>query len=184
MCKSWWLVGQFVKFRTHQSTETNSTIKGPHHSSMIKTESDWNMSSIAAGSTEICLGYFGSYTESKSINKNIKFKVAATNGALNKKKNLFASKLDLNLRKKRLQCYIWSTVLYGAEIWTLREVLKCGAGEGRIRSVGPIVWKNSEVLCRVKGERIVLRTIQGRKANWIRHIFHGNGLLKTLVKER
>ena len=34
----------------------------------------------------------------------------------------FTSKLDLNLRKKFVKCNIWSTALYGAEIWTLREV--------------------------------------------------------------
>jgi hypothetical protein len=40
--------------------------------------------------------------------------------AFNKKKTLFTSKLDLNLRKKLVKCYIWSMVLYGAETWTLR----------------------------------------------------------------
>ena len=34
--------------------------------------------------------------------------------------NLFTSKLDLNLRKKLIKCYIWSMALYGAETWTLR----------------------------------------------------------------
>jgi hypothetical protein len=37
-----------------------------------------------------------------------------------KKKTLFTSKLDLNLREKLIKCYIWSMVLYGAETWTLR----------------------------------------------------------------
>jgi len=40
--------------------------------------------------------------------------------ALNKKKSLFTSKLDLNLRKKLIKCYIWSMALNGAETWTLR----------------------------------------------------------------
>ena len=38
----------------------------------------------------------------------------------NKKKDLFTSKLDLNLRKKLVRCYVWSIALYGAETWTLR----------------------------------------------------------------
>ena len=38
----------------------------------------------------------------------------------NKKKTLFTSKLDLNLRKKLVKCYIWRMALYGAETWTLR----------------------------------------------------------------
>ena len=43
-----------------------------------------------------------------------------TKAAFNKKKNLFTSKLDLNLRKRLVRCYVWSTALYGAETWTLR----------------------------------------------------------------
>jgi len=39
-----------------------------------------------------------------------------------KNKALFTAKLDLNLRKKLVNCYIWSITLYGAEIWTLWEV--------------------------------------------------------------
>jgi len=37
--------------------------------------------------------------------------------AFSKKKTLFTSKLDLNLRKKLIKCYIWSMALYGAETW-------------------------------------------------------------------
>ena len=67
--------------------------------------------------------------------------------AFNKNKNLLTSKLDLNLRKKLVKCYVWSMALYGAETWTLRETdqqrlesfFKCGAGEGWRRSVGPIM---------------------------------------------
>jgi hypothetical protein len=39
--------------------------------------------------------------------------------AFNKKENLFTSKLDLNLRKKLVKCYVWSMVLYDAETWML-----------------------------------------------------------------
>jgi hypothetical protein len=41
--------------------------------------------------------------------------------AFNKKNIHFTSKLDLNLRKKLVKCFIWSVALYGAETWTLRE---------------------------------------------------------------
>ena len=76
----------------------------------------------------------------------IKSRIAMAKAAFNKKKNLFTSKLDLHLRKKVVNCYVWSMALYGAEIgrsglqignaW---KVLKCGAGEGRRRSVGLIM---------------------------------------------
>jgi hypothetical protein len=42
--------------------------------------------------------------------------------AFNKKKTLFTSKLDLELRKKLVKCYSWSIAVYGAEIWMLRAV--------------------------------------------------------------
>jgi hypothetical protein len=35
---------------------------------------------------------------------------------------LFTSKMDLELRKKLVKCYIWSIALYGAETGTLRVV--------------------------------------------------------------
>jgi hypothetical protein len=50
---------------------------------------------------------------------------------------LFTSKLDLNLRKKLVNCYMWNEGLFGAETWTLRELdqeyvefLKFGFEEG------------------------------------------------------
>jgi hypothetical protein len=37
-------------------------------------------------------------------------------------KTIFTRKLSLELRKKLVKCYIWSTALYGAETRTLRKV--------------------------------------------------------------
>jgi len=41
----------------------------------------------------------------------IKSKIAMAKAAFNKKKTLFTSTLDLNLRKKLVKCYIWSMAL-------------------------------------------------------------------------
>jgi len=38
------------------------------------------------------------------------------------KKSVFTSKLDLNLRKKLVECYVWSIALCGNETWTVRKV--------------------------------------------------------------
>jgi hypothetical protein len=38
--------------------------------------------------------------------------------AFNKIRAIFTSKIDLELRKKLVKCYIWSIALYGAETWT------------------------------------------------------------------
>jgi hypothetical protein len=45
----------------------------------------------------------------------IKCRIAMANAAFNKKRALFTSTLDLELRKKLVNCYIWSIVSYGAE---------------------------------------------------------------------
>jgi hypothetical protein len=52
----------------------------------------------------------------------MKCRIAMTKAAFNKKRNLFTSTLDLELRKKLVKCYVWSIALYGAETWTLRAV--------------------------------------------------------------
>jgi len=56
--------------------------------------------------------------------------------AFSKKQALFTSKLDFNLSKKLVKCYIRSIDLYGVKTWTLRkyirntwEVLQCDVGE-------------------------------------------------------
>jgi len=101
----------------------------------------------------------------------------------NKKKALFTSKLDLNLRKKLIKYYIWSMALYGAETWTLRAAesfeMWCW------RRMEKISWtdhvRNEEVLLRVNEQRNILHEIRKRKANWIGHILRRNILLKQVI---
>jgi hypothetical protein len=67
--------------------------------------------------------YLGSMiTSDARCTREIKSRTATAKAAFNKKKSLFTSKLDLNLRKKLVTCYIWNIALYGAEMWTLRKV--------------------------------------------------------------
>jgi hypothetical protein len=109
--------------------------------------------------------------------------------AFNNKKSLFTSKLDLNLRKKLVKCYIWSIALYGAETWTLRKVDQTYLESFDMwcwRRMEKISWtdrvRNEEVLQRVKEERNILHTIKRRKANWIGHILRRNCLLKHVIE--
>ena len=68
-----------------------------------------------------CFKYLGSMlTNDGRCTGEIKSRIAMAKVAFSKKKTLFTSKLDLNLRKKLINCYIWSMALYGAETWTLR----------------------------------------------------------------
>ena len=68
-----------------------------------------------------CFKYLGSVlTNDGRGTCEIKSRIAMAKAAFSKKKTLFTSKLDLNLSKKLIKCYIWSIALYGAETWTLR----------------------------------------------------------------
>jgi hypothetical protein len=43
-----------------------------------------------------------------------KSRICMVKAAFNNNNNIFTSKLDLNLRKKPVKCYIWSISFYGA----------------------------------------------------------------------
>jgi predicted restriction endonuclease len=52
----------------------------------------------------------------------IKSRIAIAKAALNKMRDLFTIKVDLELRKKLVKCYVWRIALYGAETLTLWAV--------------------------------------------------------------
>ena len=103
-------------------------------------------------------------------NKNVQIKKHYFTVRNKKKKTIFTSKLDLNLRKKLVKCYIWSIALYGAETWTLLK-----ADQKYLESFEMWCWRRmeiswtdrvrNEVLHRVKEERNIVHTIKRRKAN-------------------
>jgi len=65
------------------------------------------------------------------------------------------SKLDLNLRKKLIKCYIWSMTLYGAETWTLRA-----ADQKYLESFEMWSWRRMKKISwtdRVRNEEVLLR---------------------------
>jgi len=81
-----------------------------------------------------CLGSI--LTNDARYTREIKSRIDMAKAAFNKEA-LFASKLDCNLRKKPVKCYIWSIALCGAGtghcgecIRNTWQVVKCGAGEG------------------------------------------------------
>ena len=67
-----------------------------------------------------CLGSM--ITNDARCTREIKYRNAIAKATCNSKKTLFTRKLDLNLRKKLLKCYIWSIALCGAETLTLLKV--------------------------------------------------------------
>ena len=109
--------------------------------------------------------------------------------AFNKKRTLFTSTLDLELRKKLVNCYSWSIDLYGAETWTLRAV-----DQKQVKSFEKWCWsrmekiswtdhvRNEEVLLRGKEQRNIPHETRKRRANWIGHILRRNCLLQGVIE--
>jgi hypothetical protein len=62
-------------------------------------------------------------------------------------------KLDSNLMKKLLKCYIWSIALYGCETWTLRKL-----DQKYLESLEVWCWRRMEKIIwpdRVRNERVL-----------------------------
>jgi len=115
--------------------------------------------------------------------------LAMGKAAFNKKRTLFTSTLDLELRKKLVKCYVWSVALYGAETWTLRAVDQKHLESFEMwcwRRMEKISWtdhvRNEIVLLRVKEQRNILHEIPKRKANWIGHILRRSWFLHRVIE--
>ena len=80
------------------------------------------------------------------------------------------------MRKKLVNCYIWSIALYGAETWTLRAVDQKHLESFEMwcwRRMEKIIWtdhvRNEEVLLRVKEQRKTLLEIRKQdELDWSR----------------
>jgi len=115
--------------------------------------------------------------------------IAMAKAAFNKKRALFTSTLDLELRKKLVKCYIWSIALCDAEIWMLQAVDQKHVESFEMwywRTMEKISWtahvRNEELLLRVKEQRNILHEIRKQKANCIGHILLRNCLLRWVIE--
>ena len=109
-----------------------------------------------------CFKYLGSIlTNDGRCTCEIKSRIFMAKTAFNKKKTLFTRKLDLNLRKKLVKCYIWSMALYGAETLTLRA-----ADKKYLESFEMWCWRRMEKISwtdHVRNEEMLLRVNEQRK---------------------
>jgi hypothetical protein len=134
--------------------------------------------------------YLGSIlTDDGRCTCEINSRIAVAKAALNKKRALFASKMDLELGKIPIKCYIWGVALCGAETWMLQSVDQKNLESFEMwcwRRMEKISWinhaRNGEVLLRVKEHRYILQEISKWKANWIGYILHINCLLQQVIE--
>ena len=58
----------------------------------------------------------------QDLNVKLSRKIAMAKNSFQQDEDFFSSKLNANLRKKLVKCYMLSIALYGAETWTLQKV--------------------------------------------------------------
>ena len=104
---------------------------------------------------------------------------------------LKSTKIPLNTRKRILQCYVWFTLLYGAETWTTTKVMKTRREEFELwayRRMLKISWTevvtNKEVLSRMKMKKRLFTIIQIRKLKYFGLIKRHTSMQTTLLNGR
>jgi hypothetical protein len=106
------------------------------------------------------------------------------------KKLLTSRTLNISTRLRLLKCYVWSTLLYGSETWTLTGTLekKLTAFEmWTYRRVLKIPWtdkiRNEEVLNRLGMSRTtIMNIVKKRKMQYFGHVKRHNTILKELLE--
>lgn len=122
--------------------------------------------------------------------EEIKKRIAIAKNRFCKMKNVLTNKKVRYVTRKRLvQCYIYSTLLYGAESWTISK-----HSEDRIRSfemwvhrrMFKISWKeritNLAVLKLVGSNKSIINIIKERKIKYCGHILRHDSLQKELLE--
>ena len=103
------------------------------------------------------------------------------------KKKLFTGKVNLELKKRIMKCFVWSVALYAAETWTLtqtdRRRLKCGYGEEWKRSAG-LIKLLMRTFSESKRRQAILNSIWQRKQRWMCHVLRHNGFLHEIIEGR
>ena len=109
--------------------------------------------------------------------------------AFNRKISLLTRKLNIELKKKLVRCYVLSIALCGSETWIVRKLERrylesfemwCWRREEKIK------WSeketNEQVLERIEEKWTLLNNILRRKPNWIGHILRRNCHLRDAIE--
>ena len=125
----------------------------------------------------VYLGYMA--TEDGKCDKEIKRRIGIARTAFESMAKILTSRnISIELRSRIAKCYIWSTLLYGSETWTLTKVtsdklaaFKMWLYRRRLR----ISWKehktNGEILYKMKSKRSLLNTIVERCAEFYQKLY-------------
>ena len=98
-------------------------------------------------------------------------------------------KLSIAARFRFIKCYVWSTLLYGVETWTVskRSQQRLEAFEmWTLRRMLRISWTrhvtNEEVLCLANTKRALFDTVRQRKLSFFGHMMRHDSLQRDLLE--
>ena len=123
--------------------------------------------------------YLGSMiTHDARCNKEIEKRIIIAKNAFSSMKTLLTNnRIGIQTRIRAMKTYVWSTLTYGSEAWTLNKNMKNKINAAEMwfyRRMLKIPWTarvtNEEVLRRVNQERSLLRTIRKRQMEFLGHV--------------
>ena len=137
------------------------------------------------------LTYLGqTITNDGRCEEEIKKRITIAKKQFSLMKNVLTNrKLRYSTRKRLVKCYIWSTLLYGAETWTISK-----SSENRINSfemwvyrrMFTISWKemktNEEVVRLAGPNKSLVNIIKERKIRYYGHLMRHDSLQKKLLE--
>ena len=147
-----------------------------------------NGSKLQQVSTMVYLGHL--ISSNGKCEKEIKRRIEIARGAFESMRNVLTSRnIKIHTRRKLTQGYIWSTLLYGAETWTLSKatIKKIASFEmWTYRRILKITWRdrvsNQEVLRRMRTKRSLITSVKKRKLDYFGHLIRNDGLQRELLE--
>ena len=146
-----------------------------------------NGNTLQQVSSIVYLGHL--ITEDGRCEKEILRRIGIARVAFEKMANVLTSRsIHITTRLKLAQCYIWSTLLYSSETWTLGTniINRINAFEMWVyRRILKISWRdrttNTEVLRRMRTERSLMNNIKKRKMEYFGHIIRKGALQREIM---
>lgn len=121
--------------------------------------------------------------------KEIKRRIAIAKTSFWNMKNILTNrKLSIPTRKRAIKCYVWSTLLYGGETWTISRSM-----EKRLEAMEMWLWRrmlkvswterktNVEILRMAGEQRRLMSEIRGRQLQFVGHVMRRDELENTVL---
>jgi len=133
---------------------------------------------------KLCYFVYGVMSEHLDPDKEVKCRSKSTGATFQKMRSFFCNNnLNLKLCQRMIKCYIWSILLYGAEIWTLKAET---INHLEAFEIWVAMQTNEAVLNRASAVRELLLTVKCLKLSYLGHLLRGDRyrILQLIMKAK